>query len=97
MIGAIDIGGTKIAVGMVDDRGRVRSKMEIPTGRDSSYPTSLRQIGKMLRKAAQEAGVKITGIGIGSTRCYANCILIPSIPGAIIPSASKEPVSVARS
>ena len=67
MIGAIDIGGTKIAVGMVDDRGRVRSKMEIPTGNDSSYSASLHQIEDKLKKAAQKAGVRITGIGIGST------------------------------
>ncbi len=67
MIGAVDIGGTKIAVGMVDDRGRIRSKMEAPTGRDSKYSEGLKQIGEMLCKTAQEAGVKITGIGIGST------------------------------
>ena len=31
MIGAVDIGGTKIAVGMVDDNGKVLSRMEAPT------------------------------------------------------------------
>jgi glucokinase len=67
MIGAVDIGGTKIAVGMVDDRGQVRSKMEAPTGKDSKYSEGLKHIREMLRKTAQEAGVKITGIGIGST------------------------------
>jgi glucokinase len=67
MIGAIDIGGSKVAVGVVDDEGQVRSKMEIPTGKDSSYSASLSQICDMLQKTAQEAGVKMTGIGIGST------------------------------
>jgi glucokinase len=67
VIGAVDIGGTKIAVGMVDDRGKVRAKMEAPTGKDSNYSEGLKQIVAMLRKTAQEAGVKITGIGIGST------------------------------
>lgn len=67
MIGAVDIGGTKIAVGMVDDRGRVRAKMEAPTGGDSKYPAGLKQIADMLRTTAHKAGVKITGIGIGST------------------------------
>ena len=30
-IGAVDIGGTKIAVGMVDEDGRVLSKAEFPS------------------------------------------------------------------
>jgi glucokinase len=67
MIGAVDIGGTKLAVGMVDGRGKVRSKMEAPTGEDSKYGDGLKQIRAMLRETAQDAGVKITGIGIGST------------------------------
>src|SRR5271169_6896051 len=67
MIGAVDIGGTKIAVGMVDDRGRVRAKMEAPTGKDARYSQGLKQIAEMLRRTAKKAEVKITGIGIGST------------------------------
>jgi len=31
MIGAVDIGGTKIAAGIVDDRGKVLSRLETPT------------------------------------------------------------------
>ena len=31
MIGAVDIGGTKIAVGMVDDSGRAVTRLETPT------------------------------------------------------------------
>ena len=34
MIGAVDIGGTKIAVGMVDNGGKVVSRMEAPTDPD---------------------------------------------------------------
>jgi len=67
MIGAVDIGGTKVAVGMVDDRGRVRAKMEFLTGKEAKYSEGLKQIRTMLQKTAQDAGVKITGIGIGST------------------------------
>ncbi|HUO27255.1 MAG TPA: ROK family protein [Candidatus Aquilonibacter sp.] len=67
MIGAVDIGGTKIAAGMVDERGTVRSKMEAPTGKDFAYSEGLKQIIEMLRDTARESGVKITGIGIGST------------------------------
>jgi glucokinase len=66
VIGAIDIGGTKIAVGMVDDAGRVLSRVETPTD-PNDYAAGVEQIVRMLRKAASEEGAEISGIGIGST------------------------------
>jgi len=66
MIGAVDIGGTKIAVGMVDDSGKVLSRMEAPTD-PNRYSDGIELIAHMLRKTAQRAGAEITGIGIGST------------------------------
>jgi glucokinase len=66
MIGAIDIGGTKIAAGMVNDSGQVLSRKETPTDAES-YANGLAAIASMLRETAQSAGVEITGIGIGST------------------------------
>ena len=66
MIGAVDIGGTKIAVGMVDDNGKVLSRMEAPTD-PNRYSDSMELIAHMLRKTAQRAGAEISGIGIGST------------------------------
>lgn len=66
MIGAVDIGGTKIAVGMVDDNGKVLSRMEAPTD-PNRYSDSIELIAHMLRKTAQRAGAEITGVGIGST------------------------------
>jgi glucokinase len=66
MIGAVDIGGTKIAVGMVNDSGRVLSRKEMPTDA-ASYANGLAAIAGMLRETAQTAGVEFTGIGIGST------------------------------
>jgi glucokinase len=67
VIGAVDIGGTKIAVGMVDDTGRVLSKLESPTDAHRGYLNGLERIIGMLRETAQHAGVQISGIGIGST------------------------------
>ena len=67
MIGAVDIGGTKVAAGIVDDNGQVLSKAEAPTGPKSSYAESIECITRMLRSTAQHAGAEITGIGIGST------------------------------
>ena len=67
MIGAVDIGGTKIAVGIVDAHGNVMSKVESPTDVSLAYSNGLEQITSMLREAAHTAGMKISGIGIGST------------------------------
>src|SRR5713226_9917854 len=67
MIGAVDIGGTKLAVGMVDENGVVLAKMDAPTGIGFTYATGLENISDMLRQTAQKAQVEITGIGIGST------------------------------
>ena len=66
MIGAVDIGGTKIAVGIVDDTGKVLSRMEAPTD-PNRYSDGIELIAHMLRKTAQRSGAEITGIGIGST------------------------------
>jgi glucokinase len=66
MIGAVDIGGTKIAVGVVDDDGKVLSRMEAPTD-PNRYSDSIELIAHMLRKTAQRAGAELSGIGIGST------------------------------
>lgn len=66
MIGAVDIGGTKIAVGIVDDSGKVLAKALAPTDPDD-YSAGIEQIADMLRKTAASAGVKVSGIGIGST------------------------------
>ena len=41
MIGAVDIGGTKIAAGIVDDAGRVLSKLESPTDATRGYSNGL--------------------------------------------------------
>jgi glucokinase len=66
MIGAVDIGGTKIAVGMVDESGRVLSRMQAPTD-PNRYSEGIELIARMLRETAQKAGTSLTGIGIGST------------------------------
>src|SRR6266566_567088 len=67
MIGAVDIGGTKIAVGIVDDAGRVQARLEFPTNPDQGYTHTIDRIALMLQQAARSAQSEITGIGIGCT------------------------------
>ena len=67
MIGAVDIGGTKIAVGMIDDAGRVRSRLQRPTYPERGYTDAVNRITAMIEEAAAKAECRITGIGIGST------------------------------
>src|SRR5215831_14509724 len=67
MIGAVDIGGTKIAVGMVDDDGRLQSRLESPTDPDQGYAHAINRITSMLQEAAQSVRPKLAGIGIGCT------------------------------
>ena len=66
MIGAVDIGGTKIAVGIVDDSGKILAQMQAPTD-PNNYADSLNLIAGRLRETSQKACVELTGIGIGST------------------------------
>ncbi len=67
MIGAVDIGGTKIAVGIVNGTGKVLSKLETSTEAARAYPNGLEHIIRMLRESARIAQAELTGIGIGST------------------------------
>lgn len=67
MIGAVDIGGTKVAVGIVDENGQVLAKRESPTGADQDYASGLERVVAMVKETARHAGAEISGIGIGST------------------------------
>jgi glucokinase len=67
MIGAVDIGGTKIAVGVVDDDGRVLSRSQCPTDAERGYAEALTRVEHLLRAMATAADTELTGIGIGST------------------------------
>src|SRR5262249_53312153 len=66
MIGAVDIGGTKIAVGVVDDGGKVLARAQTPTD-GQNYPHGLEAIARMLRQTSAKVGKAVTGIGIGAT------------------------------
>ena len=67
MIAGVDIGGTKVAVGMVNEHGQVVAKREQPTDPEAGYAAFLDRTVTMLREVSRQSGEPITGIGIGST------------------------------
>ncbi|HVN06198.1 MAG TPA: ROK family protein [Bryobacteraceae bacterium] len=67
MIGAIDIGGTKIAVGIVDRAGRITGRAECSTESERGFPDGLRRMTALLRETVARAGATLEGIGIGCT------------------------------
>jgi glucokinase len=67
MIGAVDIGGTKIAAGIVDENGRVLAKAQYPTDVPSGFDHAMHRVAEMLAGGANQSRVRIQGIGIGCT------------------------------
>lgn len=67
MTGAIDIGGTKIAVGLVDGEGAILARRECATDPERGFDEALARMRRMLEEAARDVGSAITGIGIGCT------------------------------
>jgi glucokinase len=63
-IGAIDIGGTKIAVGVVRDDGTILHRSECPTDAGRGFRDAIDRMQHMLQEAIDRCG-HIEGIGIG--------------------------------
>ncbi|MBS0388137.1 MAG: ROK family protein [Proteobacteria bacterium] len=65
--GAVDIGGTKIAVGAIDASGRVLGRADTPTSAGDGFDAAMTRIEEMLRQVSASAGIRLGGIGIGCT------------------------------
>lgn len=65
MLGAVDIGGTKIAAGAVDDAGHVVTRNECPTEASRGFDDAMRRVASLLWQSAERTGGKLQGIGIG--------------------------------
>jgi len=63
---AVDVGGTKIAVGVVDSEGRILACGECPTAPELGYRAALERTTALLRALLDEYGGRIEGIGVGS-------------------------------
>lgn len=66
MIGAVDVGGTKIAAGLVMDE-KVVVQREAPTISLLRYADALAHITRMLGEMLRETGGDLEGVGIGLT------------------------------
>lgn len=68
LVGAVDVGGTKIAVGLVDDSGTVLEREVIPTERERDFSHGLSQIQELMgRCLLRRPGARLAGIGVGCT------------------------------
>lgn len=63
-IGAVDIGGSKMAVAMVSEDGRVLARRQCPTDPERGFADAVSRIECMLRELSDECGV-LDGIGVG--------------------------------
>ncbi len=65
----IDLGGTNIAVGMVDDNGKILAQESLPTLSGRSYKEIVKDMAALCEKVAQQSGHSmkdVDAIGIGS-------------------------------
>jgi len=67
MIIGVDIGGTKIAVGLVDKDGKVRARAECPTAPERGFVDGLERIVALTRSLLPSKDSPVQGIGIGCT------------------------------
>jgi glucokinase len=65
VVGAVDIGGTKIAVGAIDASGQVLAKEVHATQATEGFDAAMQRVAAMLQSARARAGVELCGIGIG--------------------------------
>src|SRR4051794_38972199 len=62
---AIDIGGTKLAVGVVREDGVVIAQVREPTNAPEGPDATLPRLIALGRRVKAEAGVKLVGCGVG--------------------------------
>ena len=64
VVGAVDIGGTKIAIGAIAADGRILVSTEIPTLPARGFAFAMDRTKTTLRELAATAGVPLQGIGV---------------------------------
>ena len=94
MIGAVDIGGTKIAVGAVTRDGKVVAREEGPTAPADGFDAAMERTRRMLHGVARLAGACFEGIGVAApgpldpfTGVIGDVGTLPGWQGANLPRA----------
>ncbi|HMD85230.1 MAG TPA: ROK family protein [Terriglobia bacterium] len=64
IIGAVDIGGTKIAAGAVTRQGKIITRLECATAPEEGFGLAMQRTKSMLREAAARACAEFEGIGV---------------------------------
>ena len=62
----VDLGGTKVKLGIVSSEGRIIKKISVPTLAEEGVEKSIAQIKKGIHQLLKNNKKKIIGIGIGS-------------------------------
>ena len=69
LVAGVDLGGTHIASGVVDEKGRVRGFVEGPAGTAEGSRGVLRRVAESVRASVRSAGVplsRLKAVGVGS-------------------------------
>lgn len=68
LVGAVDIGGTKIAVGLVDESGKILEQEVCPTERAKDYRAGVASIQELMRRCLERVPhAALVGVGVGCT------------------------------
>jgi len=67
LVAAVDIGGTKIAVGIVTRAGRILAQAACPTAPEQGFDAAMQRTVELLRDCARQAGAQPEAVGIGCT------------------------------
>src|SRR5690242_20096017 len=62
----IDIGGTKLAVGVADAAGRLLASGRVPTDPERGMRNALERLVDLCKQTIAEAGVPVLAAGVGS-------------------------------
>lgn len=65
----VDIGGTNVAVGLVNEEGRIVHKGEVPTGVGRPFEEIMKDIADLIKRVVQESDYKledVKAIGVGA-------------------------------
>ena len=66
IVGAIDIGGTKISAGIIDGESRVLARRTAPTPAQEGPAAILALASRLVREARDAAEVQLTAVGVGT-------------------------------